>query len=100
MMRWGFWVFSVSFVASVAWSGAGCSAMSGDCNCQATPHHPGAQDPIPGLEVASYDNQGNDTPSPVTPSEGSIEVTPDEVVIRYQQDNVEHEVRYTVSGPL
>lgn len=101
MLRWGLLVFGVSFAASLL-SSAGCAAFggSGGCNCPPPSEHPPAQAPITGLDISSYGTDGNEVSTEVQPETGSIEVTPDHVVIRYQQDNIDHEVRYAVTGPL
>ena len=79
--------------------GSGC-VFSDECNCPSTPPRPGAQAPILDLEVASYDDLGALTDTPVKPESGTFEVTGDAAVIVYQQDGVEHRVRYAVTGPL
>lgn len=70
-----------------------------NCNCPPPRERPLAQEPISGLTVSSYGEDGNEVPSEVEPDEGSIEVNTNDVVIRYTQAAVEHEVRYTVLGP-
>jgi hypothetical protein len=101
MIRWHLAIFSAAFLTSAGWENAGCTVFGGgdDCNCPPPKQRPTAQEPIGGLSVSSYDNVGNEVPSEVDPDEGSIEVNPDDVVIRYQQAGVQHEVRYTVLGP-
>jgi hypothetical protein len=69
------------------------------CNCTPTPALPEAQAPLPGLEIQSYDRQGNNAQLPVNPENGTIEVTGNTVVISYQQAGVTHRVVYDVVGP-
>jgi hypothetical protein len=74
----------------------GCDSQ---CNCTRTPALPEAQAPLPGLEIQSYDRQGNVDQLPVNPENGTIEVTGNTVVISYQQAGVAHRVVYDVVGP-
>ena len=90
--------FSAAFalVGSIAAITTGCG--SGE-NCAPTPSRPEAQAPLPNLSVHREDQQGQPVTLPVVPENGSLEVTGDQVLIRYRQDDLDYRVEYRVSGP-
>jgi hypothetical protein len=91
-----------AFAAVFALSAALVAALNGcdtECKCAPTPPRPEAQEPLPGLEIRSYDSSGNYAQLPVSPEDGTIEVTGDTVVIVYRQAGVQHRVVYDVTGP-
>jgi hypothetical protein len=81
--------------ASLASLATGCFD---DCTCDPTPARPEVQAALSGLEVASYDRQGGAAELLVEPANGTLEVTGDTVVIRYQQGDAQHEVVYDILG--
>lgn len=46
--------------------------------------------------MSSYDDQGETAVSFVQPENGTLEVTPSEVAIAYEQEGVTHHITYTV----
>lgn len=94
MKRLGLLVFGAAFVTSLLGAGSGC--VYDECNCPPTPPQPEAQGPLTGLTVASYDDQGETAVSFVQPENGTLEVTPTEVAIAYEQEGVTHHISYTV----
>ncbi len=74
----------------------GCGAL---CPCPETPEYPEPQGPLSGLVVTSHDQYGKELPPPVEPEGGSIEVTGREVIVRYTQGSVAHQLVYAITGP-
>jgi hypothetical protein len=89
--------FGVAFCGSVVLGAGGCQLDATDgCGCPDTPSRPPRQAPISGLKVSGADGVSQ---APIQPEGGSIEVTGSEVIVRYGQDSILHEVRYRVLGP-
>jgi hypothetical protein len=92
-------LFAVVFALSAALAAASSGCFFDDCTCPPIPARPLPQAPLDGLTVQSFDSSGQTAPLSVKPENGTIEVTGDTVVIEYRQDGVQHNVRYTVTGP-
>jgi hypothetical protein len=99
-MKRGALVFATAFACAVLAGLAENGCVGADeCDCPVTPEQPEPQGPIGGLEVMSFDANGNSAGPMVEPGEGTMEVTTDRVVFRYRQAGVEHEIGYEVTGP-
>jgi len=91
-----FTVAALSFALAL---GTACllpACFGGDCNCPALPERPDAQSALPLQEAKSYGTDGNETLAPITPENGLVTVTPEQVVITYEQDGAAYEVTYDV----
>ena len=91
--------FSAAFtlVGTIAiLTSSGCS--SGE-NCGQGPDRPDPQAALSNLRVSSVDAMGNPVSLPVVPENGSLEVTGDQVLIRYRQGDLDYLVEYRVAGP-
>jgi hypothetical protein len=75
---------------------SGCSFGE---NCGQGPDRPAPQAALSNLEVSSVDGLGNPVILPVVPENGSLEVTGDQVLIRYRQGDLDYLVEYRVAGP-
>jgi hypothetical protein len=86
-----------TFVGTIAViTSSGCS--SGE-NCGQGPERPKPQAVLLSLEVSSSDAMGKPLSLPVVPENGSLEVTGDQVLIRYRQGDLDYLVEYRVAGP-
>ena len=74
---------------------SGCGPM---CECSPTPQSPAPQSPLPVRSFFSVNDAGKDLSSS-DPESGTVEVTGNTVVIRYDTGGVHHEVVYDVVGP-
>ena len=90
-------VTSLALGATAGGASTGC-ALSGDCDCGETPPLPEAQEPLPISQAFSYDEQVNEAPVPVDLSAGTVEVTGEQVIVRYTDGATEHAVTYDVTG--
>ena len=91
--------FSVAFtlVGTIAViTSSGCSPGE---QCGGGPDRPNPQAALSNLKVSSVDAMGNPVILPVVPKNGSLEVTGDQVLIRYRQDDLDYVVEYRVAGP-
>ena len=91
--------FAAAFALAAALGAALTGCWSDDCNCGQIPPRPEVQLPLTGLNVSSYDSRGEIADTPVKPESGTLEVTGNTVVIRYQQAGAQHQVTYQVTGP-
>ncbi len=94
---------AISFVVAAVLSAAihtqltGCLFAGGDdCNCPRTPERPERQAPRLIDEVSAFNALGNDDALPLDPRGGTVEVTGDQLVIRYEHDGMPREVVYAV----
>ena len=96
-MKRGALVFLSAFTCSAlsALVGTGCGT---DCDCPQTPPRPEPEGPLSGLQVHSFDEAGNAAELGVKPENGTMELTQDAVIIRYQQDGSDHEIRYLLTN--
>jgi hypothetical protein len=94
--------FAGAFALSAAVVGVqtGCLPISNDCDCPSTPPLPERQEPIPGLTVTSFDAGGNSVKPPVSPENGTAEVTGSDLVFVYTQAGVQHRVVYSIVRAL
>lgn len=99
MIREAAALFVAAFTLCGLVAGAASGCAGGDCNCPPIPEHPEAQPPLGNLGVMAFDEIGNEAAVPVSPENGTLEVTGDRVVIAYDQDGVEHRVVYDVVAP-
>jgi hypothetical protein len=90
-------VFAAAFGLCAALGSAAASCSP--CDCPAPPDRPGAQASLPIKDAMSYDSQGNLAVLTINPVGGTVEVTGDTVVVRYEEAGVQHEVTYSVTGP-
>ena len=74
---------------------SGCSFGE---QCGQGPDRPDPQAALGGLEVSSVDALGKPVILPVVPENGSLEVTGDQVLIRYRQGDLDYLVEYRVTG--
>jgi hypothetical protein len=91
--------FLGAFGASLLLGLATSSCGGGDCDCLPTPERPEPSDPLPLAETISFDDQGEPGATDVQPESGSLEITGDQVVIRYEQEGAQLEVVYGIVGP-
>jgi hypothetical protein len=90
--------FVVAGLLGAAWGGElSACVVSGDCNCPPTPERPERQVELLIDEASAYSAVGNEDVLPTDPRGGSVEVTGDQVVIRYQHDGTARVVVYDVS---
>ena len=90
--------FLLAFAGSAA-VGALSSGCGGPmCDCSPTPQSPAPQSPLPVRSFFSVNDAGKDFSSS-DPESGTVEVTGNTVVIRYDTSGVHHEVVYDVVGP-
>jgi hypothetical protein len=82
--------------AALAAMGAGCSDP---CECPSTPEQPD-EATLRVLQASYFDDQGSEGSLAVHPQGGTVAITGRTVVIRYTESGVDHEVVYSVSGPL
>jgi hypothetical protein len=90
-----------AFAASFLLVGLASTIMPGCVrgdDCPDIPDHPTPVAPIGNLKVIGYDDTLIQTPLPITPQSGSVEVTGEKVVILYTQDTIDYRVEYAVTG--
>jgi hypothetical protein len=73
---------------------SGC--FSSDCSCPAFPERPKPQAALLIDEADAYTGAGDSDTLPVDPRGGTVELSADELVIRYEHEGMPHEVVYTV----
>jgi hypothetical protein len=90
--------FVAAACLGAAWGQLSACGLDTDCNCPATPDRPEAQT-LPINAASAYNAVGNDDVLPVDPRGGTIEITGDELIVRYEQDGTPREVVYDASSP-
>lgn len=76
----------------------GCLLSGNDCNCPPTAPQPQRQTALLIDEVSSWDVSGNDDALPADPRGGTVDVTGDQLVIRYERDGMLREVVYDIES--
>ena len=97
MMK-GIFVFAAAFGLCAALGSAAASCSPCDCPAPADRPEP-QQELLPIKQAMSYDSQGNEAVLAINPVGGTVEVTSNTVVIRYEEAGVQHVVVYAVTGP-
>jgi hypothetical protein len=92
-----FFVVATLLSATITSLSSGCVIGGGDCECPVTPDRPGRQAALPIDEASAFNEGGNDDPLPTDPIGGTVDVTGDQLVIRYTHAGAVREVIYDVS---
>lgn len=92
--------FIVAAVVSAAVNSqlTGCSLSGGDCSCPPTPERPDRQAALLIDEVSAWDAFGNDDALHADPRGGTVDVTGEQLVIRYERDGMPRVVVYDVES--
>jgi len=72
--------------------------MSGDCDCDRTPDRPAPQVELSIQHAYGFTNEVLDE-LPFDPVGGTLEITGDQVIIRYEHEDQSRAVVYEVLGP-
>lgn len=91
------------FVAAIAISAAIQSQLTGcllplgdDCNCPPRPERPERQVALLIDGATAFSAAGNGDVLPVDPHGGTVEVTGDELIVRYEKNGMQREIVYAV----
>lgn len=95
---------ATSFIVTAVISAAIHSQLTGclfgglgdNCNCPTFPELPEPQAALLIDEVSAWTVAGNDDTLPADPRGGTVDVTKDRLVIRYEHDGMSREVVYAV----
>ena len=74
----------------------GACVQGDDCDCPPMPELPAVQAALPIREAQAYTAAGDDDVLPVDPRGGTLEITGEQVILRYDRDGTAHEVVYDV----